>query len=390
MTYRSFRWLSSLAALLLLGATACAAGGAPPASTSSSAAAAPAAAATAGGPAAAKPTPRGPLRKVVFASAAPSQNPLFENIEVGKALGFYEQEGLDVEFQYLGSNAAVMAALLSDKAQLGVCTQDYQITYLAQGNPLKTTCFYEYSYPMKWNFTVPADSPLQSYAELKGKNVGLIGLGTADESIARKWLTVANVDPASVNFQVIGDGTPAGVALTQQKRVDAMLTWDTTLGTWDVAGIKYRVLPRPANLPQVGGFSIQATSDKLTGDRQLLVGFARAVAKGTIFALTNPSAAADLYLKMHPEAASSGLSRPDAIKNLVTIVAHRAEEWNPLSNTPWGQANLEEWKNGVELAKQTDKVPDPSVFFTNALIPEINTFDADTIRSQAKDYKLSQ
>jgi len=171
----------------------------------------------------------GELTHIVFASAAPAQNPLFENIEIGQELGYYKQAGVDIEFQYLGSNQAVMAALLSNRAQVGVCTQDFQITYAAQGNDLLTKCFYEYSYPSKWDVVVTPDSGIKSLSELKGKTLGLIGLGTADESIARQWLQISGVNPSDVKFQVVGNGTPAGVAL-QQHRVDAFLAWDTTLG----------------------------------------------------------------------------------------------------------------------------------------------------------------
>lgn len=327
-----------------------------------------------------------PLTHVIFASATASQNPLFENIEIGKMLGYYKEAGIDIEFQYLGSNQAVMAALLSNKAQVGVCTQDYQVTYAAQGNPLDTTCFYEYSYPMKWDFAVLPDSPITRASDLKGATIGLISLGTADKSIASSWLKVAGVDPSTVTFQVVGDQAPAGVAL-QQKRIDAMLTWDTTLGFWDSAGIKYRVLPRPDGLPLFGGFYLQATKQWLQSNRQLAIGFARAVAKGSVFAQQNPQAAASVYIQMHPEASPPGMTKTEAIDRVVTSISHRTKEWSPPSGTPWGQTTPTEWQNEINLLGVQDKVKDPSVFFTNDLIPEVNQFDANAVKQQASSYK---
>ncbi len=325
------------------------------------------------------------LTRIIFASAAPSQNPLFENIEIGKELGYYRDAGIDIEFQYLGSNQAVMAALLSGRAQVGVCTQDFQIGFVAAGNELKTICFYEYSYPLKWDFAVAPDSPIRSVSDLNGRTVGLVGLGTADESIVKQWLETAGVNPSQVRFQVVGNGTPAGVAL-QQGRVDAMFAWDTTLGSWDVAGIKYRVLPRPRGLPSIGGFYLQAEKGYVREHRGLIIGFAQAVAKGTVFALTNPRAAAKVYIKMHPESVGLGIPYDKAIQDIMVTVAHRSPEWKPPAGAPFGQSNATEWQNAVKLQGVQAKVRDVTIFFTNEYILEINRLDIDAIQRQARSY----
>ncbi|MHB9004896.1 MAG: ABC transporter substrate-binding protein [Coriobacteriia bacterium] len=346
-----------------------------------------------GGGSSAAPTSAGgndvkSLQKVVVGLPTAQSNPLFENVVIGQGLGYFKQEGIDIEFQYMGSNAAPMAALLDGKAQVAAIAQDFQASYVAGGNPLKTKNFYEYFYPNKWSFAVRPDSPIQRLADLKGKTIGLVGLNSQDESIAKQWLKLEGVNPSEVNFQVVGNDVPAGVAMTQQ-RVDAVLVWDSSLGVFDVAGIKYRVLPRPANLPPVGGFALSGTEDFLKSHRDVAVGVGRAVAKATVFALANPTAAAAVYVQMYPESVGQGKSREQAIKDIVTIVAHRSVNWtSPTPGTPWGQNDPAEWKNSVELQGLGDKIKNPGDFVTNDLIKDINQFDQETIKKQAADYKV--
>lgn len=334
-----------------------------------------------------------PLTPMQFAAATPNPNPLFINIEIGKVLGFYAEEGIDASFLYATANAAVTILIDQGKSQVGVGTSNFQVSYAAQGHKLPGINFYEYAAPLKWDIATAPDAPYSSIAQLKGKNLGIVGRGTADENVAKSFLELSGVKASDVNFIVVGQGSPGGVAL-KQGQIDAMLAWDTTLGQWEVAGIGYKLLPRPKNLKPVGGFFIQAKPEFIRDHRALAVGFGRAVAKSTVFALANPRAAADAYLKLHPIAAGQGKSRADTIDSIVKIVAKRAVHWlhegkdytNPKDLL--GEMYLQEWKNELEFADAVDKVKDPQIFFTNELIKEINDFDRQAIIAKAKAYKI--
>lgn len=332
-------------------------------------------------------TPR-EMRDVTFATAAQNPLPLFMNIEIGEELGFYAEEGIRPTFTHTGGNAAVTSQLDQGRAQVAVGVPSFQLTYAAEGNELPAVNYYEYTYPMKWDIVVASDSDIESISDLDGRTLGLISLGTADELVAKEWLSLSDVDPSNVNLQVVGNGTPAGAAM-EQGDIDAFLAWDTTLGQFDVAGIDYRTLDRPQGLRQVGGFYIQSTPEVLENDRDLAVGFARAVAKGTVFALENPQAAAAIYLEMHPQDVGE-LSFNDAVDNLVEILQYRMANWEPYDDVAMGHISEEEWQNELEFAGVADQISDVDQFFTNELIEEINDFDAEAIRQMARDYEWQQ
>lgn len=325
------------------------------------------------------------LEKITFATAASAPLSLFQNIYIADELGYFAEEGLQVEFVNTGANAAVTALLDQGGAQIGVGVPDFQVHYIAEGNELPGVNYYEYTYPSKWFLVTRDDVDIHSVADLAGKNIGIESRGTADENVLGQLFAAQGVAADDITMTVVGSGTSAGAAL-DQGRVDAYMAWDTTLGQFDVAGIGYRILVGPQDILKVGGFYLQATPEYLESNREQAVGFARAVAKATVFALANPEAAADLYLKMYPTSAGAG-SRDDQIQDIVTSVRYRAERWLPYEDPDrLGYIQPSEWENELEFAGVADRVTDPTQFYTNDLIDEINDFDKAQVEREAEEY----
>jgi len=327
------------------------------------------------------------LTEITFSTAAKAPTPLFENIYIADKLGYYKEAGLKANFVNTGANAAVTSQLSQGSAQVGVGVPNFQVVTASKGEELPGVNYFEYTYPSKWYLVVPPNSNITDVSSLAGKRIGITSRGTADEQVLTSVLKDNGVDPSSVQLQVVGETTAGGLAL-DQGQLDASLIWDTTRGLYDVSGIGYKVLLGPKDLPKVGGFYIQATPQWLKAHKDEAVGFAQAIAKASVFALANPEAAASLYLDMYPTAAS-GKSKQQQIDDIVKTVKYRAQRWVPYQDPDkMGYIQPQEWQNEVEFAGVTDKVSDPSQFYTNDLITQINDFDKSAIEKQAKDYKV--
>lgn len=138
----------------------------------------------------------------------------------------------------------------------------------------------------------------------------------------------------------------------------------------------------------MGGFYFQATPKMIREQRQMLVGFGRAVAKATVFALENPQAAVALVLRQYPHLAATGKSREENIDSISKGLKRRMEAWPPMRpGYRWGQIDPQFLVDEVEFLGLRDKIKDVTPFFTNELIDEINRFDAEAIKRQARDYK---
>ena len=56
----------------------------------------------------------------------------------------------------------------------------------------------------------------------------------------------------------------------------------------------------------------------------------------------------------------------------------------------WRQLSAEEFREEIDFMGLGDKITDPTQFFTNDLISEINDFDAEKIRKQAREFKIPE
>jgi NitT/TauT family transport system substrate-binding protein len=233
---------------------------------------------------------------------------------------------------------------------------------------------------------VKPDSPIQSYKDLKGKKIGVSDLGTTDYPVTRAVLQNIGVDPdKDVTWTAVGAGVTAGVAL-QRGVIDALAYFDTGFGQIDAAGIGMRMLPRPDNVPLIGGLYISAMAKFLKENRKVAVGFARGVSKASEFLMANPEAGAKVFVKMYPETAPRGASNADAVKSILFAAKRRIPLYRPpYPNTKMGFIHMSE--PALDAKFLNLDIKDLSPLFTNEMIDEIDKYDHAKIIAEAKAYK---
>jgi NitT/TauT family transport system substrate-binding protein len=333
------------------------------------------------------PAQRESVKKVSFGFGTKTIDPLATTIVIGQELGYYREEGLEVEFKAVGSVAAMTEAVRSGNLTMSVGSPTFLLTSAAKGDAAPTRLFHEYAYPFKWDWAVPPDSPVRDLADLKGKKLGVANFGTIEQLIGKSMLRQVSIDPENdVSWTAVGEGTTGHIALSRAD-IDAMIYYDTGFGAWDAAGLAYRLLDRPKEVPQVGGFFLQATPSTLQNERAMAVGLGRGTAKGTVFALENIDAAAKTFLKMFPEVATASRTTEENVRALAAVLARRKPLWKSPdpSITKLGFIREQELRDEVKFLDLASAIPDVTPFFTNELNDEINAFDPEPIRRQARE-----
>jgi NitT/TauT family transport system substrate-binding protein len=326
------------------------------------------------------------LRKVRMGFGIKSINPIVINILIAEGLGYMKQEGLAFTPVPLGTNANVQIALDKGDIEFGVGTPSFQFPLYAKGQLPAIVNYYEYTYPYKWDVAVKPDSPIKSYQDLKGKKIGVSDLGTTDYPVTRAVLHNIGIDPdKDVQWTAVGAGVSAGVAL-QRGVIDALAYFDTGFGQIDAAGIAMRMLPRPKNVPLIGGLYISAMSKFLKENRKMAIGFARAVNKASEFLLANTTAGAQVFVKMYPETAPRGASPEQAVKSILFAANRRVPLYRPpYPNTKMGFIHEEELLRDAKFLGLDIKNIKP--LYTNDMIDEINNYDHSKIVAEAKAHK---
>jgi NitT/TauT family transport system substrate-binding protein len=320
-------------------------------------------------------------------------NEAFSPFTVAKYLGYYKEEGLDVNLIPVGGSNAVALAVSSGAGDVGAASPGQALVGMQAPQALNIKYFYEANYRSIWTVTVAPNSPIKSVKDLKGKKIGIAAMGSAALNFGKALAAEAGLNPAhDLAFIPIGSGSQA-VTSFNQKLVDAMIFSSQETTKFEANGLKLRYLDLGegfASLPDVG---LMARKEYFTEHPKALIGFARAVAKGYLFSVANPAAAVKISWALFPESEPKNIDPKTALRGGIRVNELRMAIWNSPKNK--GQLGLfidSDWKRLVDYMKSTgvlkEELPLDRIY-TNQFIPEINKFDKDAIRKQAKSIDLS-
>ncbi|MDO8944799.1 MAG: ABC transporter substrate-binding protein [Burkholderiaceae bacterium] len=345
------------------------------------------------GPATAAQAQAGDQRKVLrWGYGGKNINTATVSMAIPELLGYYKEEGIRVEILPVGAYTVVLEGLRTGTLDFGTVAATVTLPLMARGQKLSIMNFMEYTYPFKWSLAVKPESSIRSIAQLKGKKIGIPFFGSADLDVGKKVMALAGLGgEKDVDWLAVGEGIPGGLAI-QRGDIDALFTYDSQLAVIEGGGFKLRYLPLPANVPKIGGQWLGASAERLSDPayRQHAVAFGRAVAKANVFILENPEAAAYLFLTLYPEMApKSATSIVEKVDALLPAMKKRAalyRHYDPAIKK-WGFVKSEEIDEEIRFGGFTGKV-DGAKLWTNALVDDMNRFDEEKIRKQARDFQL--
>jgi NitT/TauT family transport system substrate-binding protein len=138
-----------------------------------------------------------------------------------------------------------------------------------------------------------------------------------------------------------------------------------------------------------GGFF---ATDKVIAEKKVaLLGFARAIAKATVFILANPEAALKMYWEINPDGKLPG-SDQEALAKGTAALRFVAHSWD-ISKRPvkeYGAINPKEIQSFIDLlyneGEIKDKV-DANNILTNEFTKGANDFNLADLEKKAKEWK---
>jgi NitT/TauT family transport system substrate-binding protein len=319
-------------------------------------------------------------------------NEAFSPVSVAKFLGYFTEEGLDVNLIAVGGSNEVALAISSGAGDVGLASPGQALVGMQPPGSLDLKFFYQANYRSIWSVAVKPDSPIRSIKDLKGKKVGMAAMGSAAVTFGKALAAEAGLDPVKdISFIAVGSGAQAVGALNQDA-VDALIFSTQETDKFEANGFKIRYVDTGegfASLPDVG---LVTRREVLADNPKMLTGFARAVAKGYVFSVANPAAAVKISWKLFPESEPKNVSPEQALKSGIMVNTKRMEIWDsPKTQGVYGLFIEADWKRLVDYMRTNgilkEELPLDRVF-TNALIPEINKFDREKVRQQARAFDL--
>jgi NitT/TauT family transport system substrate-binding protein len=311
--------------------------------------------------------------------------------------GFFDEEGLDVELKSARGSALGAQLVMTGQADVvHAGTSVGLMVPVSKGSPL--VAFYNM---ITQNFqmpAVPADSPIKSLTDLRGKKLGVIGQATATVPIVKAVLEDAGLDPnKDVTFIDVGYGAQAAAALWVTKQVDALAMYDSVYAAIEqVSPEKYklRILTSPLSDKISFQTALVTRPETLKAKRDALVRLGRAHAKSTVFALENPDAAVRMHFKRYPEQRPSNVDDATAValgkRAMLARLTNMRIDNMVVKRDKWGYMHEVDVNTYLDMLKKigdVDKSVDPKAIYTNDLIDDINAFDVAEVRRKAREFK---
>ncbi|MEO9340812.1 ABC transporter substrate-binding protein [Mesorhizobium sp. SB112] len=241
-----------------------------------------------------------PVRIIVGTSTL---NVSYPQLNLPVALGYWREEGYDVEVVALAPPAQSITLLIAGQADIGQVNASVAVQSRTEHNePVKIAMM---NGVIDWSVAVLGDSPYQSLSDLKGKNVGVFGLGSGGVPLLKSALLAQGIDPEKdVTLIAVGGGAPAAEAL-RGGRVDALVFWGTAMAGFENAGLNLRYM-RGDNWLEYPDFVLTVMEPTLERDPKMVEAIARGAAKATLFASTNPECALKIQWATWPQTKPTG------------------------------------------------------------------------------------
>ncbi len=346
------------------------------------------AAPTGTGAAAATPSPTPVhVRYVVSLKVFPAgQSPYYTSTP--DYLGFFKQEGLDVEFQTAdgGNNGVKVLAI----GQGDILLAGAQVVFTAVDQGAKIHAFHSFLSSPQDTPAVIGDSPIKSVADLKGKTIGVAAMGQSSTDTLNALLVDARIDPKKdVSIIPIGTGGAQTAVAVKDKKVDAMMLNDSQYANLESLGLTIRQLPAPL-LARFSFAQVLAVRDEFAQQHPDAVArFGRALAKATLFSQTNPEAAIRVHWKAYPETKATGLDEATALAQDLRAYKARIQKTIPAKGALWGDATDDAITASRDILFQSGQIKQQlpvSAYFTRDYLKQANDFDAAQIIDMAKNY----
>jgi NitT/TauT family transport system substrate-binding protein len=308
---------------------------------------------------------------------------------VATKMGWYKAEGLEVELVPLPGSSACTQAVATKEVFYALPSVEPLAIARAQG--VNAKIYYTAYQGNIYGIAVPADSPVHKIADLKGKTIGVISMGSAGVPVAKALVATAGLNPESdVTIVVAGEGAQTA-AMVRGKQVDALSQFDTQYAMVENAGVKLRLLDTK-EIDRYPANGLLALDETLKSRRKEAVALAKGYAMGTVFAIANPEAAVKILYEVFPQTKPTGKDEATAIRDDVKVLNARIVNWKleKAGVKRWGENSEANYAAYAEFLHKYGIIKQPvkaAELITNDLIADINKFDAAKVTAEAKGYK---
>ncbi|QRG07304.1 ABC transporter substrate-binding protein [Xanthobacter dioxanivorans] len=295
---------------------------------------------------------------------------------VAKNQGFFKKRGLEVTISRGFGSVAAAQTVGAGEFDFGFVFAGGIILGAARGLPLVAMGTLGYDATM--GILVRADSPIKTAKDLEGKKIGIVPT-SAEAPYWPAFARKAGIDTSGISMVQMDNRVLEQSLINNQ--VDAI----TAIGTSSVPVMMALKQPSRFMLWSKAGVSLYAgqvvtRAETLAKDKALCQAVTDALVEGLVFALKDPEAGVDIFLKEVPEVGvtKGGKENATISQGLMhyTVLSPEAEQ------RAIGFTDMTKVAGMVDLvmeygAPKDAKRPDPATLFTNDFVGDVGKLTPD-------------
>ena len=340
-------------------------------------------------PAATEPTGADePLTKASLAPSLP-RGIAWGPVEVAEQLGYYKDEGLDLEFSIAQGSGAVGQQLSSGQIKMGALSSPPLTVAFSKLDQLRAAyCVHTKGL---FSFVTLEGSAIKDLTDLKGKVLGISSPSGGEVPVLTAALEEAGlVVNKDVRTKAIGHAGPQSLKAIQTGDVDAYAAGFPDIVALTAAGLELRDFTPKAYDAIPGACLVATTSEfKSEATQKVLTGISRAWAKASVFMLANPEAGYSVVCKAVPqECKDEKVSSALYEKTLSLMTPGDADKVGFVNGDAWQiLANSLQKAGTISSVEVKTLVSDPELekYRSNVL-----DFDHEEIKKAAKNWTGSK
>jgi NitT/TauT family transport system substrate-binding protein len=219
------------------------------------------------------------------------------------ALGYWKEEGYDVEVFGLAPTVQPLPLLVSGQADfVQTGSSDIIQANLIGNQPVRVAM---QNTSLDWLIGVPLGSDIKTLQDLKGKNLGVLSLAAGGINYLKTYMVQSGLDPEKdISLIAVGFGAPAIKALTSGA-VQGLFYWSAGLASFENAGLAMRYISAP-DWRTYPDYSLAVMEKTIEKDPKMVEAIVRGAAKATLFAMSNPDAVRQIQWKTFPDTKPTG------------------------------------------------------------------------------------
>jgi len=277
-------------------------------------------------------------------------------VNVGDQLGFFKKRGLDLKIVDFEGGGKMIQAMAAHSIDIGIGA-GIQMAFIVKGVPMMAVCESTTTLPY-FSFGVPADSPVKSMADLKGKKIGVSTIGSLNDWLASEFDRTQGWGPGGTTHVAIGSNFPAIVAAFRAHQIDTYVGGTTTFLGMEENGVGRLLFPVTAYEGSVASGAIFASNDLIASNPEAIRAFLSGWLETTDFIRTRKAQAVPLMAGITHFSESVTSRDYDIVKDMYS------------KDCRFDKPALETLKRSFIELKTLDTPPDMSTLYTEAFLPK--------------------